>query len=238
VGQALLDLENAASSDPTSEIAVDAALAEFSEDATRRVVLLMTDDSGDVSPGLADRLVDDGVSLYYVQAAVGAEPVGTLTDTAEATGGRAQAGDLRGLIRTVDRVRTDLENQYDVRFESTGDAEAEVQVTTAAGVLSESVDLAATAPEVRPPAEGATSPSTTAAAEDADGGGSNGAVVAIAALLLLLAAAAGAAWVLRGRRRPAPPPAPAPAVIDLRQAQPAPEPQAERQEQPERGASS
>jgi hypothetical protein len=63
VGQAFLDLENASSSEPTTEAAVDAALGEFSEDATRKVVLLMTDDSADVPPELADRRLDAGVSL-------------------------------------------------------------------------------------------------------------------------------------------------------------------------------
>jgi hypothetical protein len=166
-----------------------------------------------------------------VQAAVGAEPVGTLVDIAEATGGRAQAGDLRGLIRTVDQVRTDLDNQYAVGFQSTGATEAEVQVTTAGGVLAGSVDLAAATPDIPPPADDATSPPATSAPADDGDGGSGDALLVVVALLLLLVAAAGAAWFLRKRRRAAPPPVPTPAVIDLRQARPEPEPQTERQEQ-------
>jgi hypothetical protein len=234
VGQALLDVDNAASSDPTSEAAVEAALDEFSDEATRKVVLLMTDDDGDVSPGLAGRLVEEGVSLYYVQAAVGAQPVESLVETAAATGGRAQAGDLRGLIRTVDEVRDDLDNQYEVRFESTGEDEVEVQVTTAGGVLAGSVDLAAPAPTVPPRTEEAGAPTPTTSTSDEGGGGSGGAVVAVVVVLLLLAAAAGGVLVL-ARRRSTPPPAAHPVVIDLRPAeepQPQPEEQPVRQEQP------
>ena len=65
VVQALLDVENAASSEPTSEAAVEAALDEFSDDARRRAVVLMTDDNGDVSPGLAGRLVEAGVAPLH-----------------------------------------------------------------------------------------------------------------------------------------------------------------------------
>lgn len=238
-GQGLLAVENAASSDPTSEAAVEAALDEFSEEATRKVVLLMTDDDGDVSPGLAGRLVEEGVSLYYVQAAVGAQPVDSLVETSAATGGRAQAGDLRGLIRTVDGVRTDLENQYEVRFESTGDAEAEVAVTTAGGVLTGSVDLAAPPPTVPTPAEQepAAPGADAAVTDEGDEGDEGGAVVAVVVVLLLLAAIGVAALVLLGRRRPAPRPAATPAVIDLREVpgEAHPEPQADqppRQQQP------
>jgi hypothetical protein len=60
VGQALLEVENASSSEPTSEAAVEAALDEFSDDARRKAVVLMTDDDGAVSPGLAGRLVEAG----------------------------------------------------------------------------------------------------------------------------------------------------------------------------------
>src|ERR671916_462861 len=55
---------------PVPAEGIEAALDEFSDDATRKVALLMTDDDGDVSPALAGRLVEEGVSLYYVQAAV------------------------------------------------------------------------------------------------------------------------------------------------------------------------
>jgi hypothetical protein len=239
VGQALLALENAASSDPTSEVAVEAALDEFSGEAIRKVVLLMTDDDGDVSPDLAGRLVEEGVSLYYVQAAVGAQPVDTLVETAAATGGRAQAGDLRGLIRTVDEVGTDLTNQYEVRFESTGDAEAEVQVTTAGGVLTGSVDLAAPPPTVAPRTDEAGASTPTTATSDEGGGGSGGAVVAVVIVLLLLAGAAGGLLLL-ARRRSTPPPAGPPVLIDQRDA-PEPQPQPEGQPQPQEqpgGASS
>ena len=219
VGQALLEVENTASPEPTSEAAVDAALAEFSDDASRKAVVLMTDDDGAVSPGLAGRLVEAGASLLYIQAAVQAEPVPSLADAAEASGGRAQQGDLRGLIRTVDQVRADLDNQYRVRFQSTA-PEAEVRVTTAGGVLTGSVDLAAPAPTVPPRDEEAGAPAADeprpqAAAEDDDGDG-NGAAIAAVALLVVLIGAAVAALLLVRRRRTAPPPA-RPVVLDLRE---------------------
>ena len=221
VGQALLDVENAASSEPTSEAAVETALGEFSDDARRRAVVLMTDDDGAVSPGLAGRLVEAGASLLYIQAAVSAEPVPSLVDAADASGGRAQQGDLRGLIRTVDEVRADLDNQYRVRYQSSGTPDVEVQVATAGGVLSGSVDLSAPPPTVPPSDEEAAGPPATeaqaAATEDDDGGGS-GAVIAVVVLLVLLAGAGLGALLLVRRRRAAGPPPPGPVVLDLRDA--------------------
>ena len=221
VGQALLDVENAASSEPTSEAAVEAALEQFSDGAHRRAVVLMTDDDGEVSPDLAAHLVEAGASLLYIQAAVDAEPVPSLVDAADASGGRAQKGDLRGLIRTVDEVRADLDNQYRVRFQSTGSEDAEVRVTTAGGVLTGSVDLAAPPPTVPPRDEEPGGPTATEAqASDAagDDGGGSGAAIAVVALLVLLAGAAVAALLLVRRRRPPEQPAPRPVVLDLRDA--------------------
>ena len=220
VVQAFLDVENAASSEPTSEAAVEAALGEFSDDARRRAVVLMTDDDGAVSPGLAARLVDAGASLLYIQAAVDAEPVPSLVDAADASGGRAQQGDLRGLIRTVDEVRADLDNQYRVRYESTGAETVEVQVATAGGVLSGSADLTTPPPTVPPRDEEAGAPPSTEAqpADDGDGGGSNAAVAVIVVLLLLAGAVVAGLFLLR-RRRSTGPPAPTPVVLDLRESQ-------------------
>jgi hypothetical protein len=220
VGQALLEVENASSSEPTSEAAVEAALDEFSDDARRKAVVLMTDDDGAVSPGLAGRLVEAGAQLLYIQAAVDAEPVPSLVDAATASGGRAQKGDLRSLIRTVDQVRADLDNQYRVRFESVA-PDAEVRVTTAGGVLTGTVDLAAPAPTVPARDEEAGAPPVTeaeqpAAADEDDGGGGSGAAIAVLALLLVLAGAGVAALLLVRRRRNTPPPA-RPVVLDLRE---------------------
>lgn len=221
VGQALLEVENAASSEPTSEAAVEAALGEFSEDARRRAVVLMTDDDGAVSAGLAARLVEAEASLLYIQAAVDAEPVPSLVDAAAASGGRAQQGDLRGLIRTVDEVRADLDNQYRVRFQSTGSETAEVRVTTAGGALTGSVDLSAPPPTVPPrDEEPGGPPATEAAQQAADDGGGSEAVVALVALVVLLVAAGVAALLLVRRRRAVEPPAPRPVVLDVREAPP------------------
>ncbi len=220
VGQALLDVENAASSEPTSEAAVETALGEFTDEASRRAVVLMTDDDGAVSPALAGRLVEAGASLLYVQAAVDAEPVPSLVDAADASGGRALEGDLRGLIRTVDRVRADLDNQYRVRFAASDAATTEVRVVTAGGVLTGSVDLAAPPATVPPRAEEPGGPPATeaqaSAADDGGGGGGSGAAIAVIGLLVVLAGAAVAALLLVRRRRSAPPPAPGPVVLDLR----------------------
>ena len=220
VGQALLDVENAASSEPTSEAAVEAALEEFSDGSSRRAVVLMTDDDGAVSPGLAGRLVEAEASMLYIQAAVDAEPVPSLVDAAVASGGRALEGDLRGLIRTVDRVRADLDNQYRLRIPDSGAETIEVQVATAGGVLSGSVDLTAPTPTVPPRDEEAgPTPATEAeaqAAADEDDGGGSGAAIAVVALLVLLVGAALAALLLVRRRRAAPPPTPGPVVLDLR----------------------
>jgi hypothetical protein len=217
VVRAFLDVENAASSEPTSEAAVEAALDEFSDDAGRRAVVLMTDDDGAVSPGLAARLVDAGASLLYIQAAVDAEPVPSLVDAAAASGGRSQQGDLQGLIRTVDQVRADLDNQYRVRYQSTGAETVEVQVATAGGVLSGTADLTTPPPTVPPRDEEAAAPPTTeaAAAEDEDGGGSS-AAVAVVVVLVLLAGGLMAGLLLLRRRRSTGPPAPTPVVLDLR----------------------
>jgi len=177
----------------------------------------MTDDDGAVSPGLAARLVDAGASLLYIQAAVDAEPVPSLVDAATASGGRAQEGDLRGLIRTVDEVRADLDNQYRVRYRSTGAETVEVQVTTAGGVLSGTADLTAPPPTIPPRDEEAGAPpSTEAPADDGDGGGSNAAVAVIVVLVVLAAGLVGGLFLLR-RRRSTGPPAPTPVVLDLRQ---------------------
>jgi hypothetical protein len=223
VVQAFLDVENAASSDPTSEAAVEAALDEFSDDARRRAVVLMTDDDGAVSPGLAARLVDAGASLLYIQAAVDAEPVPSLVDAAAASGGRSQQGDLQGLIRTVDQVRADLDNQYRIRYQSTGAETVEVQVTTAGGVLSGTADLTTPPPTVPPRDEEAGAPPSTeaSAAEDEGGGGSNAAVAVVVVLLLLAAAVVAGLFLLR-RRRSTGPPAPTPVVLDLRETPPPP----------------
>jgi hypothetical protein len=224
VVQGLLDVENAASSEPTSEAAVEAALGEFSDDARRRAVVLMTDDDGAVSPALAARLVEAEASLLYIQAAVQAEPVPSLVDAAEASGGRAQAGDLQGLIRSVDQVRSDLDNQYRVRYQSSGAETVEVQVATAGGVLSSTADLTAPPPTIPPRDEEAGAPPATepeeAAAED-DGGGS-GAAVAVLVVLLLLAGGLIAGLLLWRRRRSAGLSAPTPVVLDLRESQAAP----------------
>jgi hypothetical protein len=224
VVQGLLDVQNAASSEPTSEAAVEAALGEFSDDARRRAVVLMTDDDGAVSPALAARLVEAEASLLYIQAAVQAEPVPSLVDAADASGGRAQAGDLQGLIRSVDQVRSDLDNQYRVRYQSTGAETVEVHVATAGGVLSATADLTAPPPTIPPRDEEADAPPATepeaTAAED-DGGGS-GAAVAVLVALLLLAGGLIAGLLLWRRRRSTGPPAPNPAVLDLRESQPTP----------------
>ena len=219
VVQAFLDVENASSSDPTSEAAVEAALKEFSDDARRKAVVLMTDDDGAVSPGLAARLVDAGASLLYIQAAVDAEPVPSLVDAATASGGRAQKSDLRGLIRTVDEVRADLDNQYRVRYQSTGAETVEVQVATAGGVLSGTADLTTPPPTLPPRDEEAGAPPSTEAkpaADDGDGGGSNAAVTVIAVLAVLAAAVVAGLFLLR-RRRSTGPPAPTPVVLDVRE---------------------
>jgi hypothetical protein len=222
VVQALLDVENAASSEPTSEAAIEAALGEFSDDARRRAVVLMTDDDGAVSPAVAAKLVEAGASLLYIQAAVQAEPVPSLVDAATASGGRAQEGDLRGLIRTVDEVRADLDNQYRVRYQSSGAAVVEVQVATAGGVLSGTADLTTPPPTVPPRDEEAAPPPATeeqAAAEEDEGGGAGAAVAVVLVLLVLAGAVVGGLFLIR-RRRPATPPA-TPVVLDLRES-PAP----------------
>jgi hypothetical protein len=146
--------------------------------------------------------------------------VPSLVEVADASGGRAQRGDLRGLIRSVDQVRAHLDNQYRVRFRSTDAETAEVRVTTAGGVLTGSVDLSAPPPTVPPreeePAGRPATETQAAAAEDEDGGGS-GAVIAVVALLVLLAAAGIGALLLVRRRRATGPP-PGPVVLDLRDA--------------------
>jgi hypothetical protein len=218
VGQSFLHVQNAGSSDPTSEAAVEKALGEFSEGAHRRAVVLMTDDDGAVSPGLAGKLVEADASLLYIQAAVDAEPVPSLVDAAEASGGRARKGDLRGLIRTVDGVRADLDNQYRVRYRSTGSGSVEVQVATASGVLSGTVDLTAPPPTVPPRGnEAGAPPSTEAQGGGDDGGGGAGAAVVVAVVLVLLAAGTMAALLLLRRRRSTGPPPPTPVVLDLRE---------------------
>jgi hypothetical protein len=152
--------------------------------------------------------------------------VPSLVDAAEASGGRAQRGDLRGLIRTVDQVRSDLDNQYRVRYRSTGPGSVEVQVATAGGVLSGTVDLSAPSPTVPPRRNEAGAPPSTQAtgASDDGGGGGAGAAAVVAVVLVLLAAGTMAALLLLRRRRSTGPPAPAPVVLDLRETpEPAPD---------------